>query len=166
MFSRREILTGGNLFCGSMTELIQAQSLKKSYGTIQAVDDLSFEIKPGETFGLIGPNGAGKSTTIAMLIGLIQPDQGSVSVAGSSPTTPATRQKIGVAPQALSLYEELSAKENLSFFAKLYGLVGVRLSERVTWALEFAGLVLIGSPPPRRWPRFASRRSQLGYSHR
>ena len=123
-----------------MTELIQAQSLKKSYGTIQAVDDLSFEIRPGETFGLIGPNGAGKSTTIAMLIGLIQPDQGSVSVAGSSPTTPATRQKIGVAPQALSLYEELSAKENLSFFAKLYGLAGARLSERVTWALEFAGL--------------------------
>ncbi len=124
----------------SQEELIQATELEKSFGEIKAVDGLSFEIKAGETFGLLGPNGAGKSTTIAMLIGLIRPDRGSVSVAGADPVSEKTRQQIGVAPQALSLYEELTATENLRFFAKLYGLRGALLAERVKWALDFSGL--------------------------
>jgi ABC-2 type transport system ATP-binding protein len=120
--------------------LIQATDLEKSYGTTKAVNGLSFDIKAGETFGLLGPNGAGKSTTIALLIGLIRPDRGSVLVAGADPSSQATRQQIGVAPQTLSLYEELTATENLQFFAKLYGLRGALLAERVAWALDFSGL--------------------------
>lgn len=120
--------------------LIQAKDLAKSFGAIKAVDGLSFDIQRGETFGLLGPNGAGKSTTIALLIGLLRPDRGTVSIEGDDPASHATRQKIGVAPQTLSLYDELSAAENLSFFARLFGLRGERLSERVAWALEFAGL--------------------------
>lgn len=125
---------------GSPAELIQAHDLEKSFGAIKAVDRLSFEIKAGETFGLLGPNGAGKSTTIAMLIGLLRPDRGSVSVDGGNPSSEATRQQIGVAPQTLSLYEELTANENLRFFARLYGLRGSALTDRVQWALEFSGL--------------------------
>jgi ABC-2 type transport system ATP-binding protein len=120
--------------------LIQAKDLAKSYGAIKAVDGLSFDIQRGETFGLLGPNGAGKSTTIALLIGLLRPDRGSVTIEGDDPASHATRQKIGVAPQALSLYDELTAAENLSFFARLFGLRGERLNERVAWSLEFAGL--------------------------
>lgn len=121
--------------------MIRVQNLQKAYGAIQAVRGLSFDVAKGETFGLLGPNGAGKSTTIGMLLGLIAPDGGSVLVGGSDPADPATRRRIGVAPQALSLYDELNAKENLRFFGRLYGLSGSTLSERVRWGLEFAGLV-------------------------
>ncbi len=120
--------------------MVTAQDLEKSYGAIQAVRSVSFEIRRGETFGLLGPNGAGKSTTIGMHVGLIAPDRGRVAVNGANPAEPAARNAIGVAPQALSLYEELTARENLSFFGRLYGIRGARLQERVQWGLEFAGL--------------------------
>lgn len=121
--------------------MIQVRQLRKSYGATIAVDGFSFEVGRGETFGLLGPNGAGKSTTIGMLIGAIAPDAGEVRVNGTAkPTDAATRTEIGVAPQTLSLYEDLSAEENLTFFARLYNLSGQRLAERVAWALQFAGL--------------------------
>ena len=120
--------------------MITAKSLEKSYGQIRAVEGLSFFIKPGETFGLLGPNGAGKSTTINMLVGLIKPDGGSVVVDGSNPMDATTRRLIGVAPQTLSLYEELTANENLAFFARLYGLNGSHLAHRIQWGINFAGL--------------------------
>jgi ABC-2 type transport system ATP-binding protein len=121
--------------------MIQVNELRKSYGSIVAVDGVSFEVRPGETFGLLGPNGAGKTTTISMMIGVLEPDGGSISVNGNAkPIEPATRRVIGVAPQALAIYEELTALENLTFFARLYNLSGARLKERVAWALEFAGL--------------------------
>jgi ABC-2 type transport system ATP-binding protein len=120
--------------------LIEARDLKKSFGAIRAVDGISFTVQAGETFGLLGPNGAGKSTTIGMLVGLVVPDSGTVRVAGSDPSSQSTRKLLGVAPQSLSLYEELTARENLRFFGQLYGLRGARLNERVDWCLEFAGL--------------------------
>ena len=120
--------------------MIQVDGLHKSYGSHKAVDGVGFEIARGETFGLLGPNGAGKTTTLSMLIGLLKPDEGTVSIDGEDPSTPATRLRIGIAPQALSLYEELSAEENLRFFAQLYGYDGDRLKERVEWALEFSAL--------------------------
>ena len=120
---------------------IDVSSLRKSYGSLTAVDDLSFTVAPGETFGLLGPNGAGKTTTIGMIVGALSPDGGRVNVDGESdPTRPAIRRKIGVAPQALALYQELTAEENLGFFGSLYGLKGSRLAERVRWALDFSGL--------------------------
>ena len=121
--------------------MIQVQELRKSYGSIVAVAGVSFEVRRGETFGLLGPNGAGKTTTISMMTGVLVPDDGAISVnGGGKPSDPAARLAIGVAPQALAIYEELSALENLTFFARLYQLSGARLKERVSWALEFAGL--------------------------
>ena len=121
--------------------MIQVNNLHKAFASVPAVDGISFDIRQGETFGLLGPNGAGKTTTIHMLAGVLRPDAGQVSINGTSdPTRLEVRQHLGVAPQALALYEGLSAEENIAFLAKLYGLSGPRLKERVAWALEFAGL--------------------------
>jgi ABC-2 type transport system ATP-binding protein len=105
------------------------------------VAGVAFEIRAGETFGLLGPNGAGKSTTIAMLTGALVPDSGTIRLADRGPPSePDIRRLIGVAPQTLSLYEELTAVENLKFFGRMYNLAGAKLTERVDWALQFAGL--------------------------
>ena len=116
--------------------MIEVHDLRKSFGATSAVAGVSFDVRAGETFGLLGPNGAGKSTTIAMLTGAIAPDSGSIRLADrGAPSEPATRRRIGVAPQTLSLYEELTAAENLKFFGRMYGLTGAKLAERVEWAL-------------------------------
>jgi ABC-2 type transport system ATP-binding protein len=121
--------------------MIEAQNLRKSYGALVAVDGVSFAVRPGETFGLLGPNGAGKSTTIHILAGVLRPDAGTVVLDGQpDPTRPEVRRRLGVAPQALCLYEQLTGEENLLFFGRLCGLRGARLRERVAWALGFAGL--------------------------
>jgi len=115
--------------------------LSKSFGANVAVDDLTLEIRTGEVFGLLGPNGAGKTTAINMAVGLFQPDQGTVEVVGhGSPTLPKVRKQIGVAPQALALYDELSAEENLAFFGRIQGLSGSDLKKRVDWSLQFVDL--------------------------
>src|SRR5262245_9185744 len=121
--------------------MIRARDLRKAYANVQAVDGISLELVAGETFGLLGPNGAGKTTTIHMLIGVLRPDSGEVSIQGvPDPTRAEVRRRLGVASQIESLYDELSAAENLAFFGRLYGLRGVRLKERVTWCLGLAGL--------------------------
>ena len=121
--------------------MIEVKSLKKSFGSLDAVDGVSFEVGRQETFGLLGPNGAGKTTTISMIIGVLKPNGGSVAINGvSDPTVAEARRAIGIAPQTLSLYDNLTAEENLAFFARLYGFSASRLRERVDWALEFAGL--------------------------
>lgn len=121
--------------------MIKVQGVSKCYGELRAVDDVSFHISKGEVFGLLGPNGAGKSTTINMMVGALTPDSGSIDLEGyGNPLLPAARLQIGAAPQALAIYEELTAEENLNFFGRLYGLGGSRLKERVEWALELSGL--------------------------
>jgi len=120
--------------------MLHLYDLCKSFGAIVAVDGLSLEIHPGEIFGLLGPNGAGKTTTVNLAVGLLTPDVGSVAVDGGSPLDFSTRRRIGVAPQALALYGNLSGEENLIFFGKLQGLSGSRLSERARWALDFVQL--------------------------
>jgi len=121
--------------------MIAVQQLYKTFGTVRAVDGISFEIQPGETFGLLGPNGAGKTTTIGMMMGLIRPDSGTVRINGSQdPRQNEVRQQLGVATQTIALYDELTAVENLRFFGKLYGLHGVQLAQSVEWALQFAEL--------------------------
>src|SRR5262245_40036287 len=103
--------------------MLEVRELRKTFGSIKAVDGPSFDVRDGETFGLLGPNGAGKSTTIGMLTGAIAPDGGSVRINGmASPSNASARRSLGIAPQTLSLYEELSASENLAFFARLYDL--------------------------------------------
>ncbi len=121
--------------------MLTLSNLKKSFGTIAAVDHLSLEIPKGEVFGLLGPNGAGKSTTVNLAVGLIVPDSGNVSIDGSgSPVDVSVRRKIGVAPQSLAIYEEMSGRENVTFFARLQGLRGRELKKSVDWAMEFVGL--------------------------
>lgn len=131
--------------------MLKLTGLSKSFGALKAVDDLSLEIQQGEVFGLLGPNGAGKSTTINMTVGLLAPDAGTVDVAGAgAPTRVEVRAKLGLAPQALALYGDLSADENLRFFAKMQGLSGGRLNERVNWSLDFVEL------KPRRKDRVST----------
>jgi len=106
-----------------------------------AVDGLSLEVNRGEVFGLLGPNGAGKTTTVNMIVGLTTPDEGRVELDGfGAPSNPAVRLQIGVAPQALAIYEELTGDENLRFFGQLFDLHGRALSDRVAAALDFVGL--------------------------
>lgn len=121
--------------------MIKAENLKKSYGSTVAVKDVSFEAQKGQTLGLLGPNGAGKTTTIQLLCGLLKPDAGNITLDGkTNPELIEVRMSLGVVPQALALYEELSALENLRFFGKIYGLSGQKLKERVNKCLDIAGL--------------------------
>jgi ABC-2 type transport system ATP-binding protein len=121
--------------------MLRLNNLSKSFGPIHAVDHLTLEIRDGEVFGLLGPNGAGKTTTVNMAIGLLSPDSGTVELEGAgSPTDPAVRSKIGVAPQALAIYEDLTGEENVRFFGRLQGLKGHGLTERTAWVLDFVGL--------------------------
>jgi ABC-2 type transport system ATP-binding protein len=121
--------------------MLRLAGVRKTYGKTVAVEALDLEIRRGEVFGLLGPNGAGKSTTVGLAVGLLEPDQGTVEIEGAGPPTqPAARAKIGITPQALALYEELSAEENLRFFGVLHGLEGSALAARVQWALDFVGL--------------------------
>ncbi len=120
--------------------MLTFERVRKSYGTTVAVDDLSLTIRRGEVLGLLGPNGAGKSTTVNLAVGLLAPDTGRVVINGGNPQTPSVRARLGVAPQALALYELLSGTENLRFFGEMYGLSGSALRNRVDWSLEFVGL--------------------------
>jgi len=121
--------------------MIEVVDLQKSYGSLKAVDGVSFRIERGEAFALLGPNGAGKSTTILMLAGVLKPDGGSIRIGGDSdPTKSDVRRKLGLAPQNLAVYENLTAAENLAFFGRLYDLGGAKLQQRIDATLELAGL--------------------------
>jgi ABC-2 type transport system ATP-binding protein len=121
--------------------MIKVEHLHKRYGNLVAVDDVSFELKSGETFGLLGPNGAGKTTTINMLVGVLTPDGGAITVDNAGePVHPDVRLRIGNAPQALALYDDLTAAENVTFFGRLYRLSGRHLADRVAVSLEIVGL--------------------------
>ena len=122
--------------------MLQARALKKSYGKLTAVDGVSLEARAGETIGLLGPNGAGKTTTVSMIAGLLRPDSGEVLIDGSPlrDDTDPTKRKIGLVPQDIALYDELSAHDNLTFFAALYELGGATAKVRIKDALELVGL--------------------------
>ena len=122
--------------------VLEVRGLVKRFGARTAVDDVSFSIGPGETFGLLGPNGAGKTTTISMVCGLLDPNAGSVSVAGHPMRGNAIEAKaaIGLVPQDLALYEDLTARDNLRFFGRLQGLSGRTLGARIDEVLEVVGL--------------------------
>ena len=121
---------------------IQVQDLCKRFGEIQAVQGVSFNVAPGEIFSLLGPNGAGKSTTISMLSCLLEPTEGHAQVMGHSirRESMAVRTAIGAVPQEIALYADLSARENLAFWGKMYGLRGPALRQRINEVLEIIGL--------------------------
>ncbi|HEY48684.1 MAG TPA: ABC transporter ATP-binding protein [Dehalococcoidia bacterium] len=120
-----------------------AKDLHKSFNHIKAVDGVSFTIDKGEIFGLLGPNGAGKTTTIRMLSTVLEPDSGDVTIGGYSVRrdADAVRSIIGVCPQELALYEELSAIDNLVFFGRMAGLSGREAREQAMSHLKLLGLV-------------------------
>ena len=125
-----------------MASLLAVDNLVKKYGDLTAVDLLSFDVEPGEAFGLLGPNGAGKSTTMMMICGLLAADYGEVRLEGRrlDRTRPESRQRMGVVPQDLAIYPDLTARENLMFFASLYHLSGSKLRQKVDEVLEQVGL--------------------------
>ena len=120
--------------------MIELEALRKRYGATLALDGLDLSVARGEVFGLLGPNGAGKSTTMGILTGTVLADAGAVSVAGGSPVEPAVRRRIGLAPQALALYPLLTGRENVAFFARMYGLEGRALEARCDAVLRFVQL--------------------------
>lgn len=127
--------------------MVEVRDLKKTYkrrngDDVQAVRGVSFEIREGEIFSLLGPNGAGKTTTISMISGLVEPTSGDALIGGHSITQEPLKAKalIGVIPQEIALYPQLSARQNLEFFGKMYGLTGRDLSSRVDEVLEFTDL--------------------------
>lgn len=125
----------------SMDSLLELRGVRKFFGPVAAVDGLSLHVGKCEVVGLLGPNGAGKSTTVSMCVGLLAPDSGSVEVAGlGPPTTSAARMRLGVAPQSLALYEDLSAQENLMFFGALVGLDGAQARDAASRMLDRVGL--------------------------
>ncbi|MCB9845764.1 MAG: ABC transporter ATP-binding protein [Phycisphaeraceae bacterium] len=121
--------------------MIALTEVTKRFGAVTAVEALTLKIKRGEIFGLLGPNGAGKSTTIAMAVGLLKPDSGRVDLAGKGPPTdPEARRCVGLAPQALALYDELTATENLGLLASLYGMSRAEAVRRASELLNLVGL--------------------------
>ena len=125
-----------------MEPVLACRSLGKRFGDRTAVDDVTFSIGAGETFGLLGPNGAGKTTTISIACGLLLPDAGEVQVAGHPmhPRAIEAKAAIGLVPQEIALYPDLTARENLRFFGQLQRLTGPSLTERVEEVLEVVGL--------------------------
>ncbi len=122
--------------------VLAADGLVRRFGDVTAVNGVSLRIAQGETYGLLGPNGAGKTTTISMICGLLEPDAGTVTVAGERVTTRSTVVKgaLGLVPQDIALYPDLSARDNLRFFGKLQGLGGRELSGRIDEVLAIVGL--------------------------
>lgn len=125
------------------SDVLSAVGLVRSFGARRVVDDVSLRIQPGETYGLLGPNGAGKTTTISMICGLLAADEGSVEVLGEPMRTGRcdAKRHIGLVPQDLALYPDLSARENLEFFGRLQGLGASDARRRTDEVLEVVGLV-------------------------
>jgi len=121
---------------------IEVKNIKKSFGSFQAVQGVDFVVQQGEILSLLGPNGAGKSTTISMLSGLIAPSDGNAFIMGYSITSQPklAKEKLGVVPQDIALYPDLSARENLLFWGKMYDLRGSELKQRVDEVLEMIDL--------------------------
>jgi linearmycin/streptolysin S transport system ATP-binding protein len=125
-----------------VTPILDVRGLRKSFGAVAAVRDITFTVRRGELVGLLGPNGAGKTTTVSMVAGLSTPDLGQVLVDGAPLAGDADprKRRIGLVPQDLALYDELTALENLRFFGSLYQLEARVLREAIGSALELVGL--------------------------
>lgn len=124
-------------------KVLEVNNLTKKFDGFLAVDNISLSINEGEIFGFLGPNGAGKSTTINLIAGLLRSSEGEINILGknSKKHSRFAKMNIGIVPQDLAIYEDLTAFENVKFFAGLYGLRGDELTERVQEALEFVGLL-------------------------
>ncbi|MGP4094436.1 ATP-binding cassette domain-containing protein [Nonomuraea sp. KM90] len=145
-------------------EILKCQNLRKTFGDLVAVDDVSFTIEAGETYGLLGPNGAGKTTTISMIAGILDRDGGDVLISGRPHGTTSTwgKKQIGYVPQDLALYPDLSARENLRFFARLYGLGRTEARTRIDAVLDVIGLTDRAKDPVKEYSGGMKRRLNIG----
>jgi ABC-2 type transport system ATP-binding protein len=146
------------------SKAIEVQNLHKNYGEIRAVDGVSFDVEQGEIFSLLGPNGAGKTTTISMLSCLLRPEEGDALVLGHSirKDPMGVKSVLGVVPQEIALYEDLSARENLTFWGKMYGLRGARLKQREDEVLEIIGLTDRAKDYIKKYSGGMKRRVNIG----
>lgn len=121
---------------------LEVNKLVKRYGSKSALENVSFTVKEGSCFGLLGPNGAGKSTTMKIITGIIETDEGNVNVFGNDikKSTDEIRRQVGYVPQEITLYDKISAYNNLVFFGEMYGVKGKKLKERITEVLAQVGL--------------------------
>ena len=143
---------------------IEVKNLHKSFGELKAVNGVSFEVEQGEIFSLLGPNGAGKTTTISMLSCLLRPDEGDALVMGHSikDDQMGVKAVLGVVPQEIALYEDMSARENLTFWGKMYGLRGAPLKTRVDEVLEIIGLTDRAKEYIKKYSGGMKRRVNIG----
>ena len=144
--------------------MIEVKDLQKSYGDLLAVDRVSFSAGAGIVFGLLGPNGAGKSTTISCLSGLLKPTAGSISMNGFDINNAAVKAKgsLGIVPQELAIYEDLSARDNLAYWGAAYGLKGDALKQRVDHVLNRIGLADRADELPKQYSGGMKRRLNFG----
>jgi ABC-2 type transport system ATP-binding protein len=150
--------------------VIEVTDLRKVFGELAAVDGITFTAEPGAIFGLLGPNGAGKTTTIGCICGLLKPTSGRVRVLGYDVVTDGARAKsgLGVVPQEVAIYEEVSATENLRYWGGAYGLSGAGLKTRIAEVLELSGLQDRAKEPVKRFSGGMKRRLNFacGIVHR
>ena len=150
--------------------MIEVSDLRKVFGELAAVDGITFTAEPGAIFGLLGPNGAGKTTTISCVCGLLKPTSGRVRVLGYDVVTDGARAKsgLGVVPQEVAIYEEVSATENLRYWGGAYGLTGAGLKTRIAEVLELTGLQDRAKEPVKRFSGGMKRRLNFacGIVHR
>jgi ABC-2 type transport system ATP-binding protein len=144
--------------------VLECRDLHKRFGETVAVRGVSFRVHEGETYGLLGPNGAGKTTTISIICGLLEADTGEVVVAGRPLTTRSVDAKaaIGYVPQELAIYPDLSARENLRFFAQLYGLASADARARVNEVLDVIGLADRADDQAKTYSGGMQRRLNIG----
>ena len=147
-----------------MPPILEAQNLVKKFGDFTAVNGISFNIQEGEIFSLLGPNGAGKTTTISMVSTLFEPSSGEAFIGGHSilKAPMKVRELIGVVPQELALYEDLTARENLSFWGQMYGLAGKGLKSRIDEVLEQIGLTDRANQRVKTYSGGMKRRVNIG----
>ena len=140
--------------------MIEVEHLRKQFGELAAVKDVTFTARQGEIFGLLGPNGAGKTTTIGCISSLLAPTAGHVRVMGHDVVRDgvAARRSIGVVPQEIALYEDLSARENLSYWGGAQGLRGAELRRRINEVLDLTGLLDRANEPIKRFSGGMKRR--------
>ncbi|WP_028457203.1 ABC transporter ATP-binding protein [Chloroflexus sp. Y-396-1] len=142
--------------------VVECRDLTKQYGSFTAVDHLNLTVRKGEVFGLLGPNGAGKTTTILMLLGLTEPTSGSVRVLGLDPARQplSVKARVGYLPDQVGFYDNLTARENLSYIAKLNGIREPEMSRRINAALDQVGLSQVADRRVKTFSR--GMRQRLG----
>ncbi|MHB8079866.1 MAG: ABC transporter ATP-binding protein [Candidatus Krumholzibacteriia bacterium] len=143
--------------------VLEVRGLRKVFGELIAVDGISFAVRQGEIFGFLGPNGAGKTTSISMICGLLTPTDGEILVDGrpARDDPRGVKRRLGVVPQEVALYEDLSARENLEFWGGIYGLRGADLRARIATVLEQVGLGERAREPIKRFSGGMKRRLNL-----